>query len=79
MLTYLNIDHITYLNQRKDGHPCVRLSTVFIALSLKIMNGVCFYEILILIKTKNINVCCFQVITNQTNHDYLSISRTPII
>jgi len=30
-----------------------------------------FYEILILIKTKNINGCCFQVITNQTNHDYL--------
>jgi len=30
-----------------------------------------FYEILIWIKTKNINVCCFQVITNQTNHDYL--------
>jgi len=26
-----------------------------------------FYKILILIKTKNINVCCFQVITNQTN------------
>jgi len=30
-----------------------------------------FYEILILIKTKNINVCCFQMITNQTNHGYL--------
>ena len=28
-----------------------------------------FYEILI--KNKNINVCCFQVIKNQTNHDYL--------
>jgi len=27
-----------------------------------------FYEILILIKTKNLNVCCFEVITN---HDYL--------
>jgi len=37
-----------------------------------------FYKILILIKTKNINVCCFQIITNQTNHDYeLSISITP--
>jgi len=35
------------------------------------MNDVFIYEILILIKTKNINVCCFQVITNQTNHDYL--------
>jgi len=35
-----------------------------------------FYEILI--KTKTINVCCFQVITNQTNHDYL-ILMTPII
>jgi len=34
------------------------------------MNSV-FYEILILIKTKNINVYYFQVITNQTNHDYL--------
>jgi len=34
---------------------------------LKIMNGVFFYEIVILIKTKNINVCCFQVLTNQTN------------
>jgi len=30
-----------------------------------------FYEILILIKTKNIIVFCFQVITKQTNHDYL--------
>ena len=39
---------------------------------LKIMNGVFFYEIFILIKTKkNINVCCFQVIKNQTNHDNL--------
>jgi len=28
---------------------------------LKIMNVFFFYEILILIKTKNINVCCFQV------------------
>jgi len=28
------------------------------------------YEILILIKSKNINVFCFQIITNQTNHDY---------
>jgi len=27
-----------------------------------------FDEILILIKTKNINVCCFQVVTNQTKH-----------
>jgi len=25
---------------------------------------------LILIKTKNINVCCFQILTNQINHDY---------
>jgi len=30
-----------------------------------------FYEILILIKTKYINVCCFTIITNQTNNDYL--------
>jgi len=30
-----------------------------------------YYKILIVIKTKNINVCCFQVITNQTNHDYI--------
>jgi len=30
-----------------------------------------FYDILILIKTKNINVCCFQVITNQTNYGYI--------
>jgi len=35
------------------------------------MNGNFFHEILILIKTKNINVCCFQVITKQINHDYL--------
>jgi len=26
---------------------------------------------LIWIKTNNIIVCCFQVITNQANHDYL--------
>jgi len=30
-----------------------------------------FYEILILNKSKNINVFCFQIIANQTNHDYI--------
>jgi len=30
-----------------------------------------FYEILVLIKSKDINAFCFQIITNQTNHDYL--------
>jgi len=30
-----------------------------------------FYEILIWIKSTNINVYCFQVITNQIDHDYL--------
>jgi len=34
------------------------------------MSGV-FYEIFILIKSKNINVFSFQIIINQTNHDYL--------
>jgi len=34
------------------------------------MKGV-FYEILILFKSKNINVFHFQSITNQTNYDYL--------
>jgi len=36
------------------------------------MNDV-FYEILILIKSKNINinVFCFQIITDQTNRGYL--------
>jgi len=34
------------------------------------MNGV-FYEILILIKSENINDFCFKIITNQTNHYYL--------
>ena len=29
-----------------------------------------FYETLIWIKTNNINVCYFQVITNQANHDW---------
>jgi len=29
------------------------------------------YEILIFLKSKNINVFRFQIITNQTNHDYL--------
>ena len=29
------------------------------------------YEIFIFIKSKNINVFCFQIITNQTNNDYL--------
>jgi len=33
------------------------------------MNGVS-NEILILIKSKNINVFGFQIITNQTNHNY---------
>jgi len=35
------------------------------------MNGVFFIKFFILTKTKNINICCFRVITNQTNHDYL--------
>jgi len=35
------------------------------------MNVVFFNEILILIKIKNRNVCCLQIITNQINHDYL--------
>jgi len=31
--------------------------------------NVFFYKILILNKTKNKNVCCFQIITNLTNND----------
>ena len=61
----------SFYTVRKDGHSHARFSAL-----LKTMNGVFFfffYEILILIliKTKSINVCCFQVITNQTNLDYL--------
>jgi len=44
------------------------LSALFIALTFENYERCFFlYEILILIKTKNINVCCFQVVTNQTN------------
>jgi len=50
--------------------------SIFIWTSEKTFTHVFCYEIMI--KTKNINVCCFQVITNQTNHDYL-ILMTPII
>jgi len=38
--------------------------TLFIALTFENYERCFFYEILILIKTKNINVCCFQDITN---------------
>jgi len=34
------------------------------------MNAI-FYEILILIKSKNINVFFFQIIIDQTNHNYI--------
>jgi len=47
------------------------LSALFIALTFKNYERYFFYDILILIKTKNINVCYFQVIINQTYHDYL--------
>jgi len=30
------------------------------------MNGIFFYEILVLIKSKNINVCCFCLMTQTT-------------
>ena len=57
---------------RKDGHSRVRLSALFIALMFENYERCFFNEILILIKRKKIiNVCCFQVIKNQTNHDYL--------
>ena len=37
-----------------------RRSAIFIALTFENMNGIFFfYEILILIKSKNINICCF--------------------
>jgi hypothetical protein len=34
-------------------------------------DGIFFYEILILIKSININDCCFQIIINKTNLIYL--------
>jgi len=42
-------------------------SVICIALTLENLKGI-FYKILILIKNININVCCFQIITNQTNY-----------
>jgi len=59
------------LTSEKTGTLRARLSALFIAPTFENYERCSFYEILILIKTKNINVCCFQVITNQTNHDYL--------
>jgi len=49
----------------------------FIAFTFENYDHYFFYEILILIKSKNINAFCFQIITNQINHD--SISMTPKI
>jgi len=49
----------------------VRFSVLFTALMFENYEQCFFYEILILIKSKNINGFCFQTITNQTNHDYL--------
>jgi len=37
----------------------------------KLWNVFFFYEILILIESKNINVFCSPIIINQINHDYL--------
>jgi len=45
-------------------HASARFLTLFIALTFENYEPCIFYEILILIKTKNIIVCCFQVITN---------------
>ena len=67
--TRLNSSH--YNDQRKDGHVNARFSAHFIVLTFENMNNVFFYEIQILIKTKNINICCFQVITDRTNYDYI--------
>jgi len=43
----------------------------FLLHCLKIMNGVILWN-LILIKTKNINVCCIQIITNHTMTIYFN-------
>jgi len=58
-------------NLQKDGHSHVRLAALFIVPTSKYNKRCFFYEILILIKSKNIIVFYFQIITNQTNHDYL--------
>jgi len=54
---------VTY--QRKDGHR-VRLSVLFISLTFENYERYFFYEILVLIKNKNINVYCF---FNDTNNN----------
>ena len=52
-----------YIYEREDGISHARRSVFFIALTFDDYECFC-YEILILIKTKNINIFCFQVITN---------------
>jgi len=60
--------YLILTNEKKGTHVHV-FSLFFIMLIFKNYEWCFFYEILILIKSKNINVLCFQIITNQTNYD----------
>jgi len=62
---------LNYYYQWKDGHSRSPLPILFIALTFENHEQFFFYEILIKTKKININDCCFHVIKNQTNHDYL--------
>jgi len=51
-----------HTSEKRGTH--VPVFPLFIMLTFENYERCFFYEILILIKTKNINVCCFQIITN---------------
>jgi len=72
-VNFSNLLHLFMLTSEKMGTQVPVFLLFFFALMFENYERCVnfFYEILILIKTKIINVCCFQIITNQINHDYL--------
>jgi len=63
--------HSQFLSVCQRKHSYFIITSENIALTFENYEQCFFYEILILIKSKNINVFCFQIITNQINHHYL--------
>jgi len=59
------VDRVKHLSRSslicKEGQTSMHIS-----LKVLILNGIFFYGILVLIKSKNINVCCF---FNDTNNN----------
>jgi len=62
-----NCSNLINVTSGKTGTHVPVFPLFLLRLRLKIMNGVFFIKFWFLLKL----ICCFQAITNQTNHDYL--------